>query len=445
MTTSLASLFRPAGVDASRDAIVVRDVRCTWGALGELIAAANESLAEFRGRRVGLFHRGDGPSWAALTALDALGAETFLLNASLAAEEAATLAEDFQFAATLDSVEGKTVIPWRRADLGPRPAAGESHVTILTSGTTGKPKAARHTWATLCRPVRAAAPAAWLQSYRPHLYAGLQVAMQCFAGGGTLVNPGAEASPEQIVDAMVRHGVAFVSATPSYWRRLLIFGDQRALGSVPLKQITLGGELVDQQVLDMLRATFPAARLVHIYATTELGRCFSVTDGQAGFPARFVGPASPDGVELRVVEGELEVRSANAMQGYDSGHGDAAPQAQWFATGDLVRLEGDRYYFVGRRSDIINVGGNKVSPVEVEAVLTSVPGVAAARVFAKKSSVAGQLVVAQIVVDRAYDAAAVKAAVVAAGVERLLAHQRPRMIEVVNEIELSDAGKVVRK
>jgi acyl-CoA synthetase (AMP-forming)/AMP-acid ligase II len=301
--------------------------------------------------------------------------------------------------------------------------------------------------------VRAGDPAVWLQTYRPHLYAGLQVAMQCFGSCGTLVNPGAEASPDDVVAAMVRNGVECASATPSYWRRLLIFGDKAALRSVRLRQITLGGELVDQQVLDMLKETFPGARLVHIYATTELGRCFSVTDAQAGFPARFVGPASPDGVELRVDDGELFVRSANAMQGYDAnsgappspGQSPAAPRSQWFPTGDLVRLEGDRYFFVGRKSDIINVGGNKVSPQEVEPVLRAVPGVAEVRVYARRSSVAGQLVAAQIVPQAGADPDAVKAAAIQAGVSQLLPHQRPRLVEIVDCIELSEAGKVVRR
>jgi hypothetical protein len=86
---------------------------------------------------------------------------------------------------------------------------------------------------------------------------------------------------------------------------------------VPLIQVTLGGEVVDQQILDSLRRTFPHARIVHIYATTELGRCFSVTDGRAGFPARYLTEPTADGVVLGVEDGELVVRSANAMEGYE--------------------------------------------------------------------------------------------------------------------------------
>lgn len=448
MNTTLDSLFRNATVDPQRHAIVTADAQWTWRELVSSINSAMAVLAGLRNERVGILQRGDGPTWAALAALERLDADVFLLNASLSSDEIHQLADEFKFAAMVDSAGDKLEIKSCRESAQPRAATAESGVTILTSGTTGRPKAARHTWTSLCRPVRVggdADGAVWMLTYRPNLYAGLQVALQCFGGGGTLVYPGDIASIDQIIDLIVRNKVAYISATPSYWRRLLIFGDQKVLRTAKLRQITLGGELIDQHVLDMLKETFPESRLVHIYATTELGRCFSVTDGKAGFPARFVGAPSADGVELRVEDDELFVRSANAMQGYQSGDTSAAPQSQWFATGDLVRREADRYQFVGRRSDIINVGGNKVSPLEVERVLRAVPGVAEVRVYAKQSSVAGQLVAAQIVPQLSADAAAVKAAVIEAGVRHLAAHQRPRLVDIVDRIELSDAGKVVRK
>ena len=81
--------------------------------------------------------------------------------------------------------------------------------------------------------------------------------------------------------------VRAVSGTPSYWRRLVTLGSRDALKEIPLEQITLGGEIADQTLLDTLKLMYPAARIVHIYATSELGRCFSVKDGKAGFPGPF--------------------------------------------------------------------------------------------------------------------------------------------------------------
>jgi acyl-CoA synthetase (AMP-forming)/AMP-acid ligase II len=438
---------QPREIPPDRAAIVTADVRTTWGELSQLVSSATNALSELRGQRVGILHRGDPPSWAALTALDRLAADVFLLNASLPTDEIRRLADDFQFAAVVEPQTSSTESPWRIEKVRPSPGSGQSSVTILTSGTTGKPKAARHTWASLCRPVRLtqeAEPAAWLLTYRPYLYAGLQVSLQCFASGATLVNPGT-APLDRVVELMTSERVGCVSATPSYWRQLLIFSPPEALSKVKLRQITLGGEAIDQHVLDMLKQAFPKARLVHIYATTELGRCFSVTDGRAGFPAKFLDAVSPDGVELRVEDGELQVRSANAMRGYDALSGVINQAADWFATGDLVRREDDRYYFIGRESDIINVGGNKVSPQEVEQVLRAVPGVADVRVYAKSSSIVGQLAAAQIVPLCAQDSATVKAAVIEASVRQLTPQQRPRLIEIVDRIELSEAGKTQRR
>ncbi len=444
MINTLDSLICRPREASHRDAIVTGETRVTWDRLLQLVSSGVEILSPFRASRVGVLHHGDAPSWAALTALERLAADVFLLDTSLPTQEVRQLAEDFRLAAVINSDRVDSNLAWRVESIGPSPGIGESSVTILTSGTAGKPKAARHTWASLCRPVRMihdAEPRPWLLTYRPHLYAGLQVSLQCFAGGGTLVSPGNNIPVDRIVELMVRENVAFVSATPSYWRQLLIFSVPEILAKVKLRQITLGGEVVDQQILDRLKRAFPEARLVHIYATTELGRCFSVTDGLAGFPSRFLGTVSQDGVELRVQNGELQVRSANAMRGYDPLSHVAAQTADWFATGDLVRCEGDRCFFVGRESDIINVGGNKVSPQEVEQVLRAVPGVADVRVYPKSSSMVGQLVAAQIVPCNIQEASEVRLAVVEASVRQLTPQQRPRLIEMVERIELSEAGK----
>jgi acyl-CoA synthetase (AMP-forming)/AMP-acid ligase II len=209
-------------------------------------------------------------------------------------------------------------------------------------------------------------------------------------------------------------------------------------------QITLGGEVVDQSILDYLRKCFPKARIVHIYATTELGRCFSVTDGMEGFPDKFLQDPSPEGVEMQIREGELLVRSSNAMKGYGFNSLPTNPERGWFTTGDLVATVGDRVVFTGRKNDIINVGGNKVHPLEVERVIRSVPGVCEIRVFAKRSSIFGQLVACDIVSDKSWNNRELEDAVQRICKAKLSAHQRPRVIRIVDRIELSPAQKIVR-
>ena len=152
---------------------------------------------------------------------------------------------------------------------------------------------------------------------------------------------------------------------------------------------------------------------------------------------------------MKVVDGELHVSSANAMRGYDhvsAGPAQSAHPAgdRWTATGDLVEVRGERVYFVGRRSDLINVGGNKVSPLEVEQVIRSVDGVADTRVYAQQSSIAGQLVACEIVADAGRDPQQVKQAVLAACQAGLRSFQRPRFVDFVDQIQLSGAAKRIR-
>jgi acyl-CoA synthetase (AMP-forming)/AMP-acid ligase II len=423
--------------DASRAAVIAGGATTAWGELCERARALAGALASLRGARVGVTLAGSAGCWATLAALDALEAEVALLDAALAPEARRALAEELRLDALVSAGEAGGQPPAVQP-VGGGGGATPRAVTILTSGTTGRPKAVRHTWETLARPVRrgrGGAPGTWILSYRPSLYAGLQVALQALASRGTLVVPPRGAAPAELARLMAAHGVDSASGTPSWWRRLLLLaGDE--LSRVPLRQVTLGGELVDQQVLDGLAARLPAARIVHVYATTELGRCFSVTDRRAGFPAAYLGAVSADGVELRVVGGELHVRSANARAGGGAG---------LVATGDLVEVRGDRVHFVGRRTDVINVGGNKVHPAEVERVLRAVPGLADVRVYGRRSSVAGELVACDVVPAPGADAGALQAEIARRCAAALLGFQRPRWIEVVEEIAVSASGKVLRR
>jgi acyl-CoA synthetase (AMP-forming)/AMP-acid ligase II len=431
-----------------REAVVAADGSVSWRELSQLADHYGGSLAELASTRIAIAMRPSALCFALLAALDRLGCDVFLFDAQRDRDAQIELGRQLQLDAVVlpESDDRLDVVPLTAEKRG----SGTSSVTILTSGTTGTPKAARHTWTSLSRPIRKSADETdvqrWLLSYRPHLYAGLQVLLQCFVNGGTLVVDDSGGDVEQLVRLMIERRVQYVSATPSYWRRLFLMADSELIKRVPLVQVTLGGEVTDSGILTMLDQAFPSARIIHIYATTELGRCFSVTDRQAGFPAKFLDQPSPDGIEMRIDDGELLVKSDNRMQGYDrlSSHGVSVDQEGWTRTGDLVELRGDRVYFVGRRSDLMNVGGNKVAPLEVERVIRELPEVADVRVYPRGSSIAGQLVVCDIVASSGVSAQQAKQRVAEHCRGRLAAHARPRMIMVVDQIELTAAGKVRR-
>ena len=459
---------------SDRLAMVTTTSSCTWGELSLMASQCRGSLASFSGRRVGLIMLREPATIAGLAASQRVGINLFLLDGQAKQEVLQQWVDEFSLAAVVraDSSNALVVEPTTHTSA----TVSETGVTILTSGTEGRPKAARHRWDGLMRPIRRTddtRPQRWSLSFRLHLYAGMQVTLQCLVNHGTLVMPDARASPDEVVTMMRNHQVQYTSATPSYWRRLVLSADRDVLASVPLRQITLGGEAVDQPILDALAGLFPQARIAHIYASTELGRCFSVTDRKAGFPASLLEGPTADGVEMRIKNGELWVRSANRMDGYvDAGNpgepawagqgragegranGDGANQdgalndpsgdGDWIATGDLLHQDGNRLFFAGRQTEMINVGGMKISPLAVEQVIRSVPGVADARVYAKSSSIAGQLVACDLVLEDDANIEQVKQDVALASQDELAAAAHPRLVRIVDTIDLTAASKVSR-
>ncbi len=459
MDATLAQVLSAPDCDLAIEAVWSRASIVRWEELSRRFQQLTGSLAECSGQRVGLAFRADAAGIATLAALQHLQSDVFLFDAELPAARRQTWADLLQLT-TILVPDGDLPLPPAQARSTvsePRPAGRDApssggSVTILTSGTTGQPKAVRHSWTTLARPVRrqtTAGPQRWLLAYRPHLYAGLQVILQSLLNYGTLVVADPQSSPSDVARLMAESQVEFVSATPSYLRRLLISADPATLARVPLAQLTLGGEVVDQPILDGLRTRFPRARIVHIYATTEMGRCFSVTDGKAGFPASFLERRSKEGVELKVVDGQLWVRSANAMAGYDPRLAATGSPPRdwtgWYPTGDLVRPVGDRYEFVGRDTDLINVGGNKVAPLEVERLIRELPEVADVRVMGHPSSLAGELVACQVVPRAGVEAESLRQRVRTHCQARLERAKVPRLIEIVAELPLNSAGKVSRR
>jgi acyl-coenzyme A synthetase/AMP-(fatty) acid ligase len=428
------------------DAFATIAGRSSWQAWVATTRRYRAQLRLLDAGRIGLFFPPRPDSFAALAAIILENRDVYLIDELAGEAVVSQIAVDHSLEVLIEAApEG---LQLGRFSTSPHHGPCQGWITLFTSGTSGTPKAVRHNWETLARPVRHAAESAgerWLLSYRPHLYAGLQVLMHCMVNHACLVLPPRDSTPPNVVRLMREAAVTHVSATPSYWRWLMTLGGHGALEGLGIKQITLGGETADQAVLDTLKAIFPQSRIVHIYATSEAGRCFSVSDGLQGFPARFLEAPSPDGIELKVLEGELHVRSANAMLAQDSLVSSERDASAWIPTGDLVEKIGDRFHFVARRTDIINVGGNKVDPWIVEQVVRSVPGVADARVYAKKSSLVGQMVACEITVLQSHDPDQVKRDVQRRCLEQLANVQRPRVIEVVPAITLSSAGKKVRQ
>ncbi|MBB4020805.1 MULTISPECIES: AMP-binding protein [Actibacterium] len=314
---------------------------------------------------------------------------------------------------------------------------------MTTSGTTGVPKIIAHSLKSLSRTVYrygADRNPVWGLLYDPTRFAGMQVTLQALIGGGTLVAPDTSLPLAEQVAELARHGCTFLSATPTLWRRLMMVPGIR---DVPLGQITLGGEIVDQGILDALRGAFPDTRMTHIYASTEAGVGFAVNDGRAGFPAAYL-KAAPTGVKMKLVDGILWLRPPVAGA---AGHKDPAIEIDaegYVCSGDRISLEGDRAFFLGRDNGSINVGGVKVFPEVIERVITGVPGVAMAKVSSKSNPITGALIVAEVQLAGDADRAEMKPRIIAACRDGLEREAVPAMVRFVESFQVNAAGKLVR-
>jgi acyl-CoA synthetase (AMP-forming)/AMP-acid ligase II len=317
---------------------------------------------------------------------------------------------------------------------------------LLTSGTTGAPKMIVHTFDSLAasadNPVVQGANPVWGTFYDIWRFGGLQIFLRAVLGGCGFVLP---AASESLAAYLVRLGdqrATHVSGTPSHWRRVLMTPEARAIAP---RYIRLSGEIADQSILTALRSFYPKASVVHAFASTEAGLAFEVGDGVEGFPASLL--ESDDSVQLRVRDGSLCIKSRRTATRY---LGDIQPPLKdgegFVDTSDMVERRGDRFYFLGRGSGVINVGGLKVYPEEVEAAINRHPAVRLSVVRCRRNSVVGSLVTADIVLKDEAPVAPLECRreILQICQQTLARHKVPSAIRFVQSLEIASAGKLVR-
>ena len=340
-----------------------------------------------------------------------------------------------------------SITPIKGEHVGRRP----TEWVLLTSGTTGAPKLLKHNLGTLTAAIETSkkrgSDVVWGTFYDIRRYGGLQIFLRAVLGGGSFV---VSDVAESVADHLLRlgsHGVTHISGTPSHWRRALMSPHARAITP---RYIRLSGEIADQAILNTLRSFYPQASIGHAFASTEAGVAFEVNDGLEGFPASLAGARGE--VTIKIDDGSLRIRSARTATGYIGGENGTLVDDEGFVdTGDLVELRGDRYYFLGRRHGVINIGGLKVYPEEVEAVINRHPAVQMSIVRSRRSPITGSLVCADVVLK--LEAGQGSGNSQAEGFKReilqichanLAAHKVPATIRCVPALEVGAAGKLAR-
>lgn len=307
----------------------------------------------------------------------------------------------------------------------------QSTITIFTSGTTGQPKKVVHSISTLTRAVRLGdryKGQIWAYAYNPTHMAGLQVFFQAFENQNTLVNVFGKAREvvyQQIADKQITH----ISATPTFYRLLLPF--EKSYESVI--RVTLGGEKSDQHLYDAIRQIFPQAKINNVYASTEAGSLFAAKGDCFQIPE-----AIRD--KFKVVDDELLIHrsllgSSDSFKFTDD----------FYHSGDLIEWvdkESGLFRFKSRKNELINVGGYKVNPGEVEDAIMAMTGVRHALVYGKANSILGNVLCADVQLEEGHTLAELE-------IKKQLTSQLqdfkiPRRIKFVEEMSLTRTGKLKR-
>lgn len=264
-------------------------------------------------------------------------------------------------------------------------------LVLFSSGSTGQHKAAVHDLQRLLQkfvvPRHCLRTLVFLQL--DHI-GGINTLFYTLANGGAVVVSEGR-MPSQVCEAIARHRVQLLPTSPTFLNLLLLSEEHLRHDLSTLELITYGTEPMPEATLRKVHAAFPHARLLQTYGLSELGILRSQSRGPDSLWVRVGG----EGYETKVVDGRLWIRARSAMLGYLNAPSPFDADG-FFDTGDLVEVEGEWIRILGRASEVINVGGSKVFPVEVENTLLGLENVEDVAVHGEPSVLTGQIVVASV-------------------------------------------------
>jgi long-chain acyl-CoA synthetase len=312
-------------------------------------------------------------------------------------------------------------------------------LVLFSSGSTGTPKAALHDLARLL-----AKFGVRRQRYRTLVFllldhiGGVNTLFYTLSNGGAVVLS-ADRSPSAVCDAIETHGVELLPTSPTFLNLLLVSGEASTHDLHSLKLITYGTEPMPASTLEQACRLFPEARFLQTYGMTELGILRSQSRESNSLWVRIGG----EDFEWKVVDGRLRIRAKSAMLGYLNAPSPFDADG-FFDTGDLVETDGEWVRFLGRTGDLINVGGNKVHPAEVESVLLEMPGVVDVSVHGESHPLTGQIVAATVRLAQAEPADQFKIRMRRFCGDRLTAYKIPARVRLTEHAIHSARFKRVR-
>ena len=343
------------------------------------------------------------------------------------------VADAWIFEAFQDAPQSDRVVSFRER--------GTPGLIVFTSGSTGKPKGILHDCERVMRKFVTERPG-WrtiLFLMMDH-FGGFNTLLATFAytGSGVCV---LERTPEVVCRTIERTRAELLPTTPTFLNLLIASRTYAGFDLSSIKMITYGTELMPEATLQKVRAIFPNAQIKQTYGLSELGVLRSKSESGDSVWVKIGG----EGFEVKVVDDLLWVRSEANMVGYLNAPSPFDADG-WMCTGDQVEVNGEYIRFLGRQSEIINVGGQKVFPIEVETVLLQADNVREATVYGSKHPLLGQVVHARVSLHRAEDPAALSERLRKFCLGRLAKYKVPMRFVVVDEDDQrSERFKKIRK
>jgi long-chain acyl-CoA synthetase len=317
---------------------------------------------------------------------------------------------------------------------------GDPGLVLFSSGSTGEPKAALHNFHLLLQKFKVRRHTLRTITFLllDHI-GGINTLLYVLSNVGTIIAI-EDRNPDAVCAAIEKNHVELLPTSPTFLNLLLLSEVYRRHDLSSLRRITYGTEPMPESTLKRLHAIFPNVTLQQTYGLSELGILRSKSRSDDTLWVKVGG----EGFETRVVDNILWIRAESAMLGYLN-----APspfdEDGWFNTGDEVEVDGEYYRILGRRSEMINVGGEKVYPAEVESLLMEMENIVDASVRGEPNPITGQMVVARVTLSQPEGLADLRKRIRAHLRERAAPYKVPAKIEVATQALHSARFKKMRR
>jgi acyl-CoA synthetase (AMP-forming)/AMP-acid ligase II len=317
---------------------------------------------------------------------------------------------------------------------------GTAGLVLFSSGSTGKPKGILHDFNQVAEKFRKyRQPVVAIPFLMIDHFGGINTILSITSSLGTVVTVH-DRSVKNICAAIEKYKVELLPATPSFLTLMMATKLQNQYDLSTLTRITYGTEVMPQSTLDRLRKAFPNVKLQQTYGLSEIGVLQSQSRDDGTLWVRIGG----DGFQTKVVNNVLWIKSEFAMVGYLNAESEFDADG-WFNTQDQVEVDGEYFRILGRVTDLINVGGQKVYPTEIENIILQMDNIKDVAVFGEKNILLGQIVVAKVLLEKQELPESVKKRVRLACLSKLAAFKVPTKVILADEVLHNSRQKKIRR